>query len=70
MYFVIFSRFINSCERILKFSLLPDDIFLINLLSNNNDNSLFLYSKLYLFKKGEFLRVKKKFRFLSLGFFS
>ena len=59
IYFVIFSRLINSCERILKLSLLSNDIFLINLLSNNNNSSSFLYSKLYLFKKGEFLRVKK-----------
>src|SRR6056300_17702 len=33
-------------------------------------NLLFLYSKLYLFKTGEFFNVKKLLSFLSLGFLS
>ena len=33
-------------------------------------NLRFLYSKLYLFKTGEFFNVKKLLSFLSLGFFS
>ena len=70
MYLVNFSRCFISSERVLKLSLLFNDIFLINLLFNNSDSTFSFNSKLYLFKKGEFLRVKKKFKFLFFVFFS
>jgi len=45
-------------------------ITLFGLLTKKYFFLLLFFPLSYLFKKDEFLRVKKKFRFLSLGFFS